>query len=70
MAHGALTMSKEQMAAGFLQGRTLTQEEWAHPSERQWIDELIAEGKANATPWAYKDAFQCNMRRITGNGPV
>ena len=63
---GELRMSKEEMAKGFAQGRTLTQEEWAHPSEIQWVDELIAEGKATASEWKYSDNFQCEMRRIFG----
>jgi hypothetical protein len=66
VAHGELTITKEAMAAGLAAGRTLTQEEWAHPSEKQWADELIAEGKATATQWRYKDNFQCEMRKITG----
>lgn len=64
---GPLEMSKEDMERGFANGQTLTQEEWAHPSEIQWADELIAEGKAAVTsPWEYKDGFQCSRRRITG----
>lgn len=66
MAHGTLKMSREEMVAGFAKGRSLIQEEWAHPMEKQWIEELIAEGKATATPWAYKDGFQCEMRCVTG----
>lgn len=63
---GELRMTKEEMRAGFARGKTLIQEEWAHPSERQWVDELIAQGIATATPWEYKDNFQCKRRRITG----
>ena len=63
---GPLKMSKDEMAAGLALGRTLTQEEWAHPLERRWVEELIAEGKATATPWRYHDNFQCQMRRVTG----
>jgi len=63
---GQLKMTKEEMIAGFIQGRTLTQEEWAHPLEKQWVNELIAEGKAIATPWEYKDNFQCERRVIKG----
>lgn len=63
---GELKMTKEQMREGFAKGHTLIQEEWAHPSEIQWIDELIAEGRAKATPWEYKDNFQCERRRVTG----
>ena len=68
MAHGQLKMTKQQMAEGFAKGRSLIQEEWAHPSEQKWIDELIVEGKAIATAWEYKDNFQCEMRRVTGTG--
>lgn len=63
---GELQMTKEMMAEGFAKGRTLIQEEWAHPSEKQWVDELIAEGRATASPWEYKDNFQCERRRVTG----
>lgn len=61
-----LTLTKDEMAEGFAKGRTLIQEEWAHPSEIKWVDELIAEGKATSTPWEYKDNFQCERRRVTG----
>lgn len=63
---GELKMRKEEMREGFARGRTLVQEEWAHPLERQWVDELIAEGAATAGPWEYKDNFQCERRRVTG----
>ncbi len=66
MAHGELKMTREEMVAGFAKGRMLTQEEWAHPSEKQWVDELIAEGRATATPWRYHDNFQCAMQKVTG----
>lgn len=60
-------MTKEQMREGFAMGRTLTQEEWSHPAEIKWVDELVAEGVAIITaPWEYKDNFQCMRRRITG----
>lgn len=59
-------MTKQEMEEGFAQGRTLVQEEWADPAEIRAVDELIAEGKAVATRWEYKDNFQCEMRRITG----
>jgi hypothetical protein len=59
-------MTKAEMLTGFEKGRALIQEEWAHPHEIQWVDELISEGKATATPWEYKDGFQCERRRITG----
>jgi hypothetical protein len=61
-----ICMTKEDMTKGFALGRTLIQEEWANPQEITWADELIAEGKAAATPWEYKDNFQCERRRITG----
>ena len=64
--HGELMMTKDEMATGFARGRTLTQEEWAHPKEIEWVDELIADGKATATNWQYRDNFQCEMRKITG----
>lgn len=66
MAHGTLTITKDEMERGLKAGRTLIQEEWAHPNEITWVNELIAEGKATATPWEYKDDFQCERRRITG----
>jgi len=66
MKTGELRMTKEEMRDGFSRGRTLIQEEWAHPSEIKWADELIAEGAATATDWQYKDGFQCVMRRVTG----
>lgn len=63
---GELCMSREEMVKGFAEGRTLTQEEWAHAQEIEWVDELIAEGKATATPWEYVAGFQCERRRVTG----
>jgi hypothetical protein len=57
-------MTKEEMAEGLAKGRSLTQEEWAVKSEIQAVDELIAEGKAIATPWTYSDNFQCYFRKI------
>lgn len=66
---GELRMTKSDMEEGFKLGRTLTQEEWAHPQEIKWLDELIAEGKAEVTaPWEWKDNFQCERRRVTGTG--
>lgn len=61
-----IEMTKERMIEGFAQGRSLIQEEWANPAEIKWVDELITDGKAAATPWEYKDNFQCERRRITG----
>ena len=57
-------MTKAEMMVGFAQGRTLIQEEWAHPQEIAWVDELVAEGKAVAGPWEYRDGFQCERRKI------
>jgi len=59
-------MTKDEMAKGLAAGRRLTQEEWADPAEIRAVDELIAEGKATATPWEYRDGFQCERRIITG----
>lgn len=64
-----ICMTKEQMREVFHRGKTLIQEEWANPSEIQWVDELIAEGTATSTRWEYKDGFQCQRRRITGRVP-
>lgn len=66
MAHGQLCMTKEMLREGFAKGRSCIQEEWAHPLEKQWIEELIAEGACTTTEWEYKDNFQCSMRRVTG----
>lgn len=63
---GALRMTKAEMIQGFAKGRELTQEEWAHPQEKQWVDECISEGLATATDWQYRDNFQCERRLITG----
>lgn len=60
-------MTKDEMREGFKRGRELTQEEWAHPSEIKWVDELIAEGAAEVVaPWQYKDNFQCERRKVRG----
>lgn len=61
-----ICITKEEMEKGLALGRTLIQEEWSNPQEIIWVDELIAEGKARATPWEYKDNFQCERRRISG----
>lgn len=62
-----IRMTKDQMREGFARGKALTQEEWANPSEVQWLDELVAEGVATVSaPWEYKDGFQCRRRRVTG----
>lgn len=62
---GELRITKDEMRAGLASGRTLIQEEWAHPKEIQWVDELVSEGKATATPWEYKDGLQCERRLVT-----
>ena len=62
-------MTKDEMKAGLQAGRILIQEEWADPEEIKAVDELVAEGIAVATPWEYKDNFQCERRRITGAKP-
>lgn len=67
--HGPLTMTKEEIAVGLRCGRGLTQEEWAHPDEIRFVDELIAEGIAAASPFEYKDEFQCERRLIWGAEP-
>lgn len=59
------TMTKEVIAEGLAKGRQLIQEEWADTEEIKWVDELIAEGKAKATPWEYSGGFQCERRLIT-----
>jgi hypothetical protein len=63
---GTLNVTKEEMVEGFARGRVLMQEEWAHPQEIEWVDELISEGIAEATPWEYLDTYQCQRRKITG----
>ena len=64
---GELKMTLDEMWHGFKRGRILTQEEWAHPTEIKWVNDLIAEGVAVETaPWEYKDNFQCARRRVTG----
>lgn len=63
---GELRMTKEEMRTGLAQGRRLVQEEWAHPLEKRWVDELVAEGAANATPFTYIPNFQCARRIVSG----
>lgn len=58
-------MDKGEMKAGLLAGRRLRQEEWAAREEIAAVDELVAEGIATATPWAYRDGFQCEVRDVT-----
>ena len=57
-------MNKEEIRAGLLQGRTLTQEDWSPPETIKAVDELVEEGVAIATPWAYRDNFQCEVRFV------
>lgn len=58
------------MEFGFRQGRTLIQEEWAHPKDIIWANELISEGKAIvAVPWTYHEEIQCYQREIRGIRP-
>ena len=59
-------MTKEEMRAGLLRGRRLTQEEWATPAEIAAVDELVTEGIASATAWEYHDNFQCERRYVRG----
>jgi hypothetical protein len=59
-------MSKAEMELGLLAGRTLIQEEWADRAEIVAVDELVAEGKAEAKPWEYRAGFQCERRVIRG----
>ncbi len=61
-----MAMTKEEMERGLAAGRRLVQEEWADRNEIRAVDELVAEGKANATAWQYRDGFQCEMRSIVG----
>lgn len=59
-------MTKHEMREGLAAGRVLIQEEWADRHEIEAVDELVSEGVATATPWEYKDGFQCERRRIYG----
>lgn len=59
-------MTKAEMATGLAAGRRLVQEEWADGSEITAVDELVAEGIACATPWQWRDGFQCMRRVVTG----
>lgn len=61
-------MTKAEMVAGLAAGRTLIQEEWADPLEIALVDELVREGNAVATPWEWRENFQCERRRITPAG--
>jgi hypothetical protein len=57
-------MTKEEMRRGLQSGRRLNQEEWSERSEIAAVDELVAEGVAAATPWEYRDGFQCERRVV------
>lgn len=59
-------MTKDEMRDGLRNGKRLTQEEWSTPAEIRAVDELVAEGIAQATPWEYSDTFQCERRFVTG----
>ena len=58
-------MTKEEMRTGLARGRRLIQEEWSKPEEITAVNELVAEGFATATPWEWKDGFQCERRVVT-----
>lgn len=58
-------MNKADIKQGLLEGRKLIQEEWSDPDTIRIVDELVAEGVAQATPWTYRSSFQCEMREIT-----
>lgn len=58
-------MTKDERARGLAAGRRLVQEEWADRAEIIAVDELVSEGKASATPWEYRDGFQCERRIVT-----
>lgn len=60
-----LVITRDEIKAGLLNGRTLIQEEWADHSEIEAVDQLVNEGIAQATPWEYRDNFQCERRKIT-----
>lgn len=59
-------MTKDEMIIGLAAGRRLIQEEWADGSEIDAVDQLVSEGKAQASPWQWKDNFQCMRRVISG----
>jgi hypothetical protein len=46
-----ICMTKEQIILGLKQGRVLCQWEFCSKEEEQWLNELIAEGIAEASPW-------------------
>lgn len=57
-------MTIEEMRQGMREGRELIQEEWAAKDEIEAADKLIEEGLAVATQWAWRDKFQCEMRKV------
>jgi len=61
-------MTRDEMVTGFKAGRRLIQEEWADPLEIQWVDQLVEEGLAEASPWRYHDSYQCERRIVIGRG--
>jgi hypothetical protein len=66
---GTLQITKDEMRAGLLAGRRLIQEEWAHPDEIRFVNELVAEAIAVASAWEWSDGFQCERRIITQAHP-
>jgi hypothetical protein len=62
---GPLRITKNEISIGLKAGRRLIQEEWAHPDEIRFVDELVADGIADAGLWEYRDGFQCERRVVT-----
>lgn len=62
----AIRITKDEMRAGLAAGRRLIQEEWAHPDEIRFVNELVTEAIAIAGAWEWSDGFQCERRTITG----
>jgi hypothetical protein len=64
---GELRMSRDELLHGFSLGRELVQEEWAHPQEIAWVDELVDDGKATVVgDWQWHEGFQCKRRVVRG----
>jgi hypothetical protein len=57
-------MAKESIKSTLLSNRTITQDEYAKPEEIEAVDELVAEGFAIATPWAYRSPHTCKVRFV------
>lgn len=56
--------TKQEMADSLGRGRGLVQQQHQHPDEIKWLDELIAEGKAEVVDdWKIKDFQQAYKRR-------